>query len=69
MTDRWSEGEPAQAELDSSNAELADGDLEPSSLSLFEGDEGGLALDQRKALVCPAPRAPARAPCSMPTWR
>jgi hypothetical protein len=36
---------------DELTTELADGDLEPSSLSLFEGDEGGLALDQRKALV------------------
>lgn len=51
MTEQWPEGEPAHAELDSSSAELADGDLEPSSLSLFEGDEGGLTLDQRKALV------------------
>lgn len=25
---------------------------EPSSLSLFEGDEGGLTLEQRKTLVC-----------------
>lgn len=51
MTEQWSEGEPGYAEPDFSRAELADGDLESSSLSLFEGDEGGLTLDQRKALV------------------
>ncbi|MEO5876309.1 MAG: DUF4194 domain-containing protein [Streptosporangiaceae bacterium] len=43
MTDEWNHQEPADDDPASED--------EQESLSLFEGDEGGLSLEQRKALV------------------
>lgn len=50
MTDQWLGDEPGYSEPDSSASGLDD-EGEPSSLSLFEGDEGGLTLEQRRTLV------------------
>jgi hypothetical protein len=56
MTDQWPEGDADYDDPDAEPAggEAADGETdeaEQSSLALFEGDEGGLTLEQRKALV------------------
>lgn len=56
MTDQWREGDDGYHDPDAEPAEgeTADtetGEVERSTLSLFEGDEGGLTLEQRKTLV------------------
>src|SRR5487761_501137 len=57
MTDQWPDGHGGyEDDPDAEPAErgATDGETDegaPSSLSLFEGDEGGLTLEQRKALV------------------
>ncbi|MDQ2894567.1 MAG: DUF4194 domain-containing protein [Actinomycetota bacterium] len=57
MTDQWREGDDGYHDPDAEPAaedEIADGEtgeVERTTLSLFEGDEGGLTLELRKTLV------------------
>jgi hypothetical protein len=52
MTDQWPEDDDIHSELGLSETAFAEPDSdEESSLSLFDGDEGGMTLEQRKALV------------------
>jgi hypothetical protein len=51
MADQWAEDLPGHDQDDEPENAATEDTIEPTSLSLFEGDEGRLALDQRKTLV------------------
>ena len=51
MTDQWLKEPPRYDEFGDAEDAAAEDAVEPTSLSLFEGDEGGLSFDQRKTLV------------------
>jgi hypothetical protein len=66
MSDEWIEDEPDQDAWDRPTDGMED---EPTSLALFEGDEGGLTLEQRKTLVAILKRRYISAAQNPAEWR